>query len=185
MALKLLPMLDVLRKYKKLAPEELESQLGPGFLLVHGHDPSSQGPGNFKTLGIDKGQLQIGSELGKAVVYVMPRETQESFMIKVGRTDNNDVVLAQAGVSKFHAWFRRDAATGKYLVQDAESENGTTVEGQELSAPQSKSLNGGERIVFGKIAHAEFHTPQTMAMCIASLRRFVRNDRVKSFLDES
>jgi len=60
------------------------------------------------------------------------RKVQATFptMITVGRTANNDVVLEDVQVSKFHAYFRV-TATGVELA-DAGSRNGTFVGGDRL-----------------------------------------------------
>src|SRR5579871_5491053 len=56
-------------------------------------------------------------------------------MITVGRTRNNDVILPDESVSKFHAFFREvpgstpDTAPS-FVVQDAGSRNGTTMGGK-------------------------------------------------------
>jgi hypothetical protein len=55
-------------------------------------------------------------------------------MITVGRTKNNDVILSDIGVSKFHAFFKEEG--GKVLLQDAESRNGTFASG--LPVPTNK-----------------------------------------------
>jgi FHA domain-containing protein len=52
-------------------------------------------------------------------------------MITVGRTKNNDVVLSDIGVSKFHAYFKEEG--GKLTLQDAESRNGTFANGETVA----------------------------------------------------
>jgi hypothetical protein len=56
-------------------------------------------------------------------------------MITVGRTRNNDIILPDESVSKFHAFFRdaADATPGQpapLVLQDAGSRNGTLLDGQ-------------------------------------------------------
>jgi FHA domain len=71
-------------------------------------------------------------------------------IITVGRTKNNDVVLPDAMISKFHALFKE--ADGKLLCQDADSRNGSFVDGKR--APTTKGGKGlevgaGSRVKFG------------------------------------
>ena len=82
---------------------------------------------------------------------VLPvRKIQGSFpsMITVGRTKNNDVVLADPLVSKFHAYFR--LIDGAWLIADAGSVNGTRIGDIELpKRGQPQPIHWGERIAFG------------------------------------
>ena len=78
------------------------------------------------------------------------RKIQGSFpsMITVGRTKNNDVVIPDPLVSKFHAYFRW--LDGAWLLADAGSVNGTRIGEIELprrGAPQP--LSAGDRVAFG------------------------------------
>jgi hypothetical protein len=47
--------------------------------------------------------------------------------VTAGRTENNDVVLPDNSVSRFHAFFQQDAKSGEWRLIDAESTNGTFV----------------------------------------------------------
>lgn len=78
------------------------------------------------------------------------RKIQGSFpsMITVGRTKNNDVVIADPLVSKFHAYFRQ--LDGAWLLADAGSVNGTRIGDIELpKRGQPQPVQWGERIAFG------------------------------------
>jgi hypothetical protein len=55
-------------------------------------------------------------------------------MITVGRARNNDIILADVSVSKFHAYFKEDGH--RFFLQDAGSRNGTAIEG--ALVPKSK-----------------------------------------------
>ena len=83
---------------------------------------------------------------------VLPvRKIQGSFpsMITVGRTKNNDVVIADPLVSKFHAYFR--LLEGAWLLADAGSANGTRIGDIELpKRGQPQPIHWGERIAFGE-----------------------------------
>ncbi|HEX4458891.1 MAG TPA: FHA domain-containing protein [Polyangia bacterium] len=78
------------------------------------------------------------------------RKIQGSFpsMITVGRTKNNDVVIADPLVSKFHAYFR--LLGGVWLLADAGSANGTRIGDIELpKRGQPQPIQWGERVTFG------------------------------------
>lgn len=54
--------------------------------------------------------------------------------MKIGRADENDLVLPDAGVSKVHT--RIFQAGGRYLVEDLASSNGTLLNGEAVRAPR-------------------------------------------------
>jgi hypothetical protein len=79
-------------------------------------------------------------------------------MITVGRTKNNDIILPDESVSKFHAFFRdAEAADGGSLglvLQDAGSRNGTLIDGQTVPTARQgppASVATGALIRFGVV----------------------------------
>jgi hypothetical protein len=90
---------------------------------------------------------------------VLPvRKVQREFpgMITVGRTTNNDVVVEDPQVSKFHAFFR--SVDGGLELSDAGSRNGTWIDGNRLlpkaswtstSVTPGRSIRSGAEIRFG------------------------------------
>jgi pSer/pThr/pTyr-binding forkhead associated (FHA) protein len=80
------------------------------------------------------------------------RKVQGSFpsMITIGRTKNNDVVLSDPRVSKFHAYFRLNA--GAWELADAGSVNGTRI-GDLVLPPkgQPQPVQFGDRLRFGDL----------------------------------
>jgi len=90
------------------------------------------------------------------VLPVRRKETSHFDFVSVGRHANNDVVINDASVSKFHAIIKCDAQ-GQYSLFDGGSTNGTCVEG--TAAPTTKDrvrplpLTPGCGVRFG---HCEF-----------------------------
>lgn len=86
---------------------------------------------------------------------VLPvKKVQATFpsMITVGRARNNDIVVPDALVSKFHAFFRQ-GDDGEWSLSDAGSANGTRLGDLELvpkGAPEK--VHPGDRITFGASA---------------------------------
>jgi hypothetical protein len=78
---------------------------------------------------------------GKASVFPMG--------ITVGRTENNDVVLRHEQVSRFHAYVQI-TAEGLALV-DADSKNGTWMNGNRLVATKPHPLPPSAIIKFGEL----------------------------------
>ena len=83
---------------------------------------------------------------------VLPlRKVQTSFpsMITVGRTENNDLVVSDEQVSRFHAYFRPVGA--RVELADAGSRNGTFVAGRRLEGRGSVVVDVGDRLAFGAV----------------------------------
>jgi hypothetical protein len=91
----------------------------------------------------------------ETTLVVLPiRKVQEAFasMITVGRTNNNDIVIEDVQVSKFHAFFR--LSEDKLELADAGSRNGTFIGKIRLeSKGAAQPVRQGETIRFG---HLEF-----------------------------
>lgn len=70
-----------------------------------------------------------------------------AFGVTIGHADNNDIVLANERVSRFHAYIQR-GPKGSMLV-DAESTNGTFLDGVRLLPSKPAPLLAAARISFG------------------------------------
>jgi hypothetical protein len=99
----------------------------------------------------------LRQELPPSRYLVFPiRKTERSLIERfysVGQTRNNDVVVRDVSVSKFHAFFQHDAAGG-FVLQDARSTNGTFVNGVRVPAQgegQPVALSSGDRVRFGAV----------------------------------
>ncbi len=80
-------------------------------------------------------------------------KVQDTFpsMIMLGRTLNNDLVVGDTSLSKFHAFFRV-APGGLVEVADAGSRNGTFVGADKLVPKQMTRLRPGDRVRFARLA---------------------------------
>lgn len=75
--------------------------------------------------------------------------------VTLGRTIVNDIVIADASVSKRHCTF--EVGPGRVHVKDAGSRNGTQVDGMRLETGNPTPLRDGVLIVIGRFA-VTFHT---------------------------
>lgn len=71
--------------------------------------------------------------------------------ITVGRTDNNDVVIGDTSISRFHGYFLQDPKTKQWKLVDADSKNGTWVGNTRLQANKPEPLGGSTRLRFGQV----------------------------------
>jgi hypothetical protein len=86
-------------------------------------------------------------------------KVQETFpsMIMLGRTLNNDIVVGDTSISKFHAFFRVGPATVE--VADAGSRNGTFVGDKKLAPKQMERIKPGDRVRFARLAFQLLDAP--------------------------
>ncbi len=109
--------------------------------------------GPMKTMGFSEITLEEAEEIlvieSENRTALPVRKKQEVFesKITVGRATNNDIVIADATISKLHAWFVIDG--DRLLLVDAGSRNGTHLGDTRLAAKTPTPAKVGERIRFG------------------------------------
>jgi hypothetical protein len=116
------------------------------------------------TISLDPASLQSLSqappepEAGASHLIFPVKKVQATLpsMISVGRTANNDIVINDVQISKFHALFR---VRGNDLeIEDAGSVNGTRVGTVQIAKGQPKVVRNGDRIGFGTVELKLFDT---------------------------
>jgi serine/threonine protein kinase len=78
--------------------------------------------------------------------YALP--LQATFMVSIGRADDNDIVLQADGVSRYHAQIRSDDHS--LQLNDLNSRNGTYVNSSRIFKPHTLSL--GDNVQLGEVA---------------------------------
>ncbi|RMH38915.1 MAG: FHA domain-containing protein [Deltaproteobacteria bacterium] len=144
-------------RYFELAREGRDAflrQAAPAALVRDGGPLGGDVPDEAEaTLIASAIQLPPARPAGRPRLAVFPLEKKPgapfSDMITVGRTGNNDVVLNDVTVSRFHAYFkRRDAG---WVVCDAGSKNGTRIDGVRLEPRREAPIAPGAEVVFGEV----------------------------------
>lgn len=97
---------------------------------------------------------------GEPLVLWVRKEKDNAFQrgITVGRTSNNDLVIDDVSVSRFHAYFAHDDAAGQWQLVDAGSKNGTWVKGEKLEAKKPVILGQEAVVRFGDV-EVTFYMP--------------------------
>ncbi len=102
---------------------------------------------------IQKKQEERNSGI-KSAIYILRKKSfsQEgkSNVFTVGRHEQNDIVIVDFVISKFHAAIT--SFFGKYFVMDLGSTNGVTVNGQKITPQVKVQLPIGANIVFGRVS---------------------------------
>lgn len=148
---------------------EFERGLPPGLLVF---TPASLESGpladeeyRLKTV-TNAGTPTLGTS--EAVVFPVVKSRTNAFGrgITVGRTGNNDVVLDDGSVSRFHAWFSREEGQAGLLLTDAGSKNGSWVGGVRLTPRRAVPVEDGARLRFGQV-EVVFYTASGFARMLA------------------
>ena len=88
--------------------------------------------------------------------------------VTIGRTENNDIALSDASISRFHAYLMFDARAGVWKIVDAESRNGTWVNGKRLAENASAVLGDKDRVKLGDV-ELVFMEPPTFITYLTAL----------------
>lgn len=91
----------------------------------------------------------IGGGDPMAVVIEKTKDNAFQRRITIGRTANNDIVLDDTSVSRFHAWLEQDQAD--WVLVDAGSRNGSTVGGRKIVAKAPSVLSNGLVVRIGAL----------------------------------
>lgn len=91
----------------------------------------------------------IGGGDPMAVVIEKTKDNAFQRRITIGRTANNDIVLDDTSVSRFHAWIEQQ--NQDWVLVDAGSRNGSTVGGRKLAAKAPATLTNGLPVRIGAL----------------------------------
>lgn len=161
----LIPYRDFVKEYKGLDREAFLAKVRDPHLVLHttlNPEESDEPTARFLTIQFRPSQAGEVDAGPQAVIPVVKRHGANAFtmMITIGRAMNNDIVLPDARVSKFHCYLRRVGAS--WVVSDANSTNGTKVEEVELPTERSLPLRSGAQLVLGGTLVLEFLEPAAL-----------------------
>ena len=141
-----------------------QSDLPAALLIFEGPVLTSEQEA-FRTRAVG-GNAKLSSQPDAHFQWIRKRASGVfSDLIGVGRTRNNDIVLPAEGVSKYHAYFRRDE-DGKFEIADADSKNGTKLNGESLAPRVPVAVQDGDRITFAT-TEAVFRTTESVLAQLA------------------
>lgn len=91
----------------------------------------------------------IGGGDPMAVVIEKTKDNAFQRRITIGRTANNDIVLDDSSVSRFHAWI--ELQNEEWVLVDAGSRNGSTIGGKKIAAKAPAALSNGLVVRIGAL----------------------------------
>ncbi|GMU59980.1 MAG: FHA domain-containing protein [Myxococcales bacterium] len=111
---------------------------------------------------------RAGEPLIMLVEKVPGRKNPFAMGVTVGRVESNDIIVDDGSVSRFHAWLQYDERLHTWQLTDAESKNGTWINGQKLPGKQRTTLADGAELKLGDV-----------------LLRFLLPDALLAFVDQA
>jgi len=151
-----LPLRSFSEDARALPASEFEDRHGSGFLLLSTAGLQVPAGPAMTEVRLDDGDAQGGERTASVAVlaYALRRsERSVGHLVTIGRTANNDVVIPDLSVSRFHA-FVKPGADGSLQIQDANSTNGSTVNGRSIPAQgqgTAVSLKAGDTVRLGQV----------------------------------
>ncbi|MBA3456163.1 MAG: FHA domain-containing protein [Deltaproteobacteria bacterium] len=107
--------------------------------------------------------LELGGDDADLVVYPLTKKPGASFpdRITIGRTPNNDIVIVDHSVSRFHAYLR--LAGKDWVVADAGSKNGSWLGSTTLEARKERTLTSKAIVRLGDVDLTFYVAPDLYA----------------------
>jgi hypothetical protein len=145
------------RQLLQLGRDEFLASAAPAALVRFRGEMEDDPQSGLHTLTIDEEieeTLPFGREMrpeAELEVYPLTKKPGASFpdRITIGRTANNDIVIADSSVSRFHAYVRRDG--NAWLLADAGSKNGSWLRDEQLEARKEKPLASKAVLRIGEV----------------------------------
>jgi hypothetical protein len=148
-----LPLEAFLDDAQNLSLEDFESSHGSGFLLLTATRIGSTKDSYSTDVQLLSDDDDASAHTGSLSTLVFPLRSA-LHIVTAGRSSGNDVVIPDPSVSRRHALFKR-SESGVFLMVDAGSSNGTTVNGSSVLArgqgPPAQ-LKTGDDVHLGRVA---------------------------------
>lgn len=141
-------------------PRNVEAQLKKRPVLLYDPPPDPKGDGSIGAGDDEDDDYQFRTQSGvstpaigggdpMAVVVEKTKDNAFQRRVTIGRTQNNDIVLEDASVSRFHCWLHEEGGT--WHLADAGSRNGTAVAGRRLAAKSPVAMSSGTKLKVGAV----------------------------------
>ncbi len=102
------------------------------------------------------------------VLELRPRKPNRLGQVTIGRSESNDLVLPDETVSSQHAIYMPDPKTGRPVIQDLQSTNGSRINDHPLLPGRSAFVRDGDHISFGDAVYL-FYSPEGLYEAVRAL----------------
>lgn len=124
-------------------------------------------------LWVTNPKIRIDPPSNDPLIYRVEKSAKQNAFglgITLGRATNNDIVVDDPSVSRFHAYFQQDGHSKFWHLVDAESSTGTFVGGGRLAPRRPAPLADGAVFVVGHV-ELKFLTPESFESFLRSWPR--------------
>jgi FHA domain len=147
-------------------PDDADKRLRTPYLLWEAPPETATDTGHWeRTDGGASNRPRTGEATLLAVEKLQHPNNPFAMGITVGRIDSNDIVIDDESISRFHAFFQFDERKKLWILVDAESRNGSLINGRKLT------LN--EKGIVSDEAHLQFGSAKLRFLSIDALRLFL------------
>jgi hypothetical protein len=156
---------DIVQKLKSELTRDAFEKRFPHYWVIRHLDADERPPATFNTVAWDTKPVERGGKVPGNVLLsarlrgdpahyglhpLIKQAKVWSDQILVGRALNNDIIFRHESVSKLHAYFKQ-RRNDAWLLYDAKSANGTTVNGTKIPPGEGLEVQSGAIIVFGHL----------------------------------
>ena len=161
------PTLDVFRQQNlSLSREAFLARYRDPFLVLE-MKTYKEDPRDFRTLAATSAERPTSIESRSEAALLTPfvalvtKSDRNIFnnMITIGRATNNDICVQHASISKFHAFFKKDPATGSMAIWDAGSRFGSALNAAPVKPGSGIPVQSGDTLVLARSVSTTFYSP--------------------------
>lgn len=140
---------------RELSPEDFEDSHGNAFLMLTAAELHRPAGPSMTVVNLESDDETSDYTAGLSLLAYPIHRTERSVghLITLGRTANNDVVIPDISVSRFHA-FAKEVEGGGLAIQDAGSTNGTLVNSDSVPSQghgPPMELKSGDSVRLGQV----------------------------------
>jgi pSer/pThr/pTyr-binding forkhead associated (FHA) protein len=150
------PLAAFRRDARALSLEDFQDRHGNAFLMLTAAElrrPDGPAMTEVNLAGFDDMPSERTAGLSQLVYRLRRTGRSAGHLVTLGRTANNDVVVPDLSVSRFHA-FAKEIDGGRITLQDAGSTNGTTVNSNSVPSQGNGppvELKAGDNVRLGQV----------------------------------
>jgi pSer/pThr/pTyr-binding forkhead associated (FHA) protein len=158
---------DFAEDSRALSADDFKARHGDLFFLHNGPlgklNPAEEGQ---KTIALEGRATSPGVPMNPSSDFVvfraLPSPEGARDLIWIGRSEENELVIPDASVSAIHAFLRVDPS-GRVLVHDSGSRNGTQVDDEPVPSPgmgPPAEISSGARVILGEVKLTFLHAAE-------------------------
>jgi len=163
---------DYLEAAQKMDSQGFCQQLDVPVLVTaaHGIDPSFQSAPTRMLAEEDRVAMlrRVRLDHRARVLELRPQRPNRLGQVTIGRSETNDLVLADETVSSQHAIYMPDPKTSRPIIQDLQSTNGSRINDHPLLPGRSAFVRDGDQLSFGDAGFL-FYTPEGLYQALRAL----------------